>query len=134
MNPERTSPNHLEIKHLRLTFEKVKYTPGLEVDLANYALDSTAGFNRMYSPFASGETIKQLLEAFIDEVVPEKANETLFMRKGEVVSEWQTKEPNVVFGRVWGAECKETKTWYLRNIEKRPGILTKALQKLRKSP
>lgn len=138
MNGERGVPTPLELKQFRLSFEKVKYTPGLEVDLANSATDKMNGGKLIFSqflPLKDGATINEALRIVAKEFVPVGAMETLSLRgkngKKVIVDEWQTIDANVVFGI---STEEDVKTWYFRNTEKKQNILMNAVKKLRRTP
>lgn len=134
MSAEHLSPTHQETKIFRLTFERVRYTEGMEIDLANLAKDPQGDFKRVYSqliPLANENVVNESVKMIRDEFVPEGAMETLLVRnrngKKVICDEWQTNDPNVVFGI---ATEDNVKSWYLRNTQKSPlqrlvGIIVK---------
>lgn len=134
MSVEHDIPTLLELKQFRLTFEKVKYTPGLTVDLANCVADEMNGGRLVYSqliPLAGAKTINEALAVISKEIVPFGAREVLRLdHKGKeeiTLDEWQTTDPNVLFVV---STRKNVKTWSLRNTEKKQNIIEKTAQKL----
>lgn len=136
MTPEIKAPARHEFKKFSLTFERVRYTPELEVDLANYMPDEMNGGRILISPllpFVESEKICNAINTIQKEIVPERAMEELLRRwrHGElvIVTEFETTDKNVVFGMEMDTNTKPV-AWYLRNKTKEPNVFKKITRKL----
>ncbi len=139
-NPEHTSR---EMRAFILTVDKTRLTPGFTVELITCAEDPIGGFKKIYShldPHQSGEKLDRTLTAFINKLVPKnQSRETLEKRFEDnpdkaihkshsdiLTSEWQTIHENVVIGvrEVKNQRGESVKSWYLKNISKKPGLFS----------
>lgn len=143
MSAEHSHPNRnfLEIRALRIAADKVRLTPGLQIDIVASANDTLSATRHTYSfvgQAASPRTLNEALSDFVADLIPgDESRETLekafnenpskVVRKGrreELSSEWPTVQNNVVIGlRAVKEDGTETvRTWYLKNTLKKKGL------------
>ena len=131
-----------DLRNFRLAVDKIKYTPGSNIDLVN-KVDDLNGSGKTYSqllPHEGVEKLNRILDTLILELVPSgESRQTLEdgfnagpekKIKGDHgdthSTEWQTIHDNVVIGirAVRDQRGESERSWYLRNTAKKPGLLS----------
>lgn len=131
----------LEIRAFRIAEDKVRLTPGLQIDIVAFANDTLSATKHTYTFVGvntSSHNLNEALTDFVADLVHDgESRETLekafaehpdkVVRKRnheEVTSEWQTVKDNVVIGikAIRGESGETVRTWYLKNPSKKRGL------------